>query len=102
MGGSHFYPDDDKLRYDLMFTKTINGMRLYGNVVFVGKDLKIEQFYYQPPIESEALFTAKTSKVVSRKIAVEFVKKFVDGEEYQLETDRFNYYPRQISTEPIR
>ncbi len=102
MGGSHYYPNDEKLRYDLMFTKTINGKRLYGNVVFVGKDLEIEQFYYQPSNESEALFPAKTSKEEARKIAVDFVKKFVDGEEYQLETDPFNYYPRRILTEPIR
>ena len=84
MGGSHFYPDDDKLRYDLMFTKTINGKRLYGNVVFVGEDLEIEQFYYQPSNEAEALFPAKTSKEEARKIAVDFVKKFVDGEELSI------------------
>lgn len=102
MGGSHFYPDDDKLRYDLTFTKTVNGKRLYGNVVFVGENLEIEQFYYQPSNEAEALFPAKTSKEEARKIAVDFVKQFSDGEDYQPEANPFNYFPKQILTEPIR
>ena len=102
MGGSHFYPNDDKLRYDLVFTKTINGKQLYGSVVFVGEELEIEQFYYQPSNEAEALFPAKTSKEEARKIAVDFVGKFIGGENYQLETDPFNYFPQQILTEPIR
>ena len=83
-------------------TKTINGKQLYGNVGFVGENLEIEQFYYQPATEAEALFPAKVSKEEARKIAVDFIKKFLDGEEYQLETDPFNYYPQQILTEPIR
>ena len=70
MGGSHYYPNDDKLRYDLSFNKTINGKQLYGNVVFVGEKLEIEQFYYQPANAAEALFPAKTSKEDARKIAL--------------------------------
>ena len=102
MGGSHFYPDDETLRYDLSFSKTINGKQLYGSIGFVGENLEIEQFYYQPPTEADALFPAKVSKEEARKIAVDFIKKFLNGEEYQLETDPFNYFPQQILTEPIR
>ena len=62
MGGSHFYPDDERLRYDLSFSKTINGKQLYGSIGFVGENLEIEHFYYQPPTEADALFPAKGLK----------------------------------------
>ncbi len=102
MGSGHSYPDDDTLRYDLHFYKTINGKQIHGNVGFVGKDLDIERYSYQPPIEADALFPAKVSKEGARKIAVDFIKQYFDGEEYQLETDPYNYFPTQILTEPIR
>lgn len=102
MGSSHIYPDDATVRHDLMFTKVLDGNRIYGNVGFVGEDLAIEYFHYQPPTVTDALFPAKVSKEEARKIADSFIKKFHDGQNYQLETDTFNYYPRQILTEPIR
>ena len=83
-------------------TKAIDGKRLYGSVGFVGEKLEIEQFYYQPAIEKESLFPAKVSKEEAKKIAVDFVGKFLNGEEYQLEPNIYNYYPQQILTEPIR
>ncbi|WP_391117642.1 YcdB/YcdC domain-containing protein [Psychrobacillus sp. L3] len=99
--GGHFYTDDDTLRYNLSFHKTINGKQLNGSVTFVGEELDIEQFYFQPPVEKESLFPAKVSKDDARKIAGDFVKKFFGGEEYQLETDPINYFPSQILSEPI-
>ncbi|TQR18720.1 YcdB/YcdC domain-containing protein [Psychrobacillus soli] len=102
MGGSHIYPDDDTVRYDLSFTKTIDGKRLYGSVGFVGEKLEIEQFYYQPTVEKESLFPAKVSKEDAEKIAVDFVGQFLNGEKYELEPNVYNYYPQQILTEPIR
>ena len=102
MNGSHFYPEDDTLRYNLSFTKVIDGKRLYGDVGFVGEKLEIENFYYQPTNEKEALFPAKVSKEEARKIADNFMKKFLKEEEYQLEANQYNYYPQQILTEPIR
>lgn len=103
MGGGHTYPNDDTVRYDLYFSKTINGKQLYGNVVFVGKDLEIEQFSFQPPNQNEALFPAKVSKDEAREIAKDFMKKIVKGEEYQLESNTpFPYYSKQILTEPVR
>lgn len=100
--GGRFYPDDDTIRYDLSFHKTVNGKQLNGSATFVGEELDIEQFYYQPPVEKESLFPAKVTKDDARKIANDFVKKFFGGAEYQLETDPFNYYPSQILSEPIR
>ncbi|WP_313894521.1 YcdB/YcdC domain-containing protein [Psychrobacillus sp.] len=100
--GGRFFPDDDTMRYDLFFHKTVNGKQLNGSATFVGEKLDIEQFYLQPPIEKESLFPAKVTKDDARKIANDFVKKLLGGAEYQLETDPFNYLPSQILSEPIR
>ncbi|MFS0687841.1 S-layer homology domain-containing protein [Sporosarcina sp. 179-K 8C2 HS] len=102
MSSAHIFPEDETVRHDLYFTKTINGKRVDGNIGFVGEELDIEYFSYQPPNVTDALFPAKVSKEEARKIAEDFMKKFLDGKEYQLETDTFNYYPQQILTEPVR
>ena len=102
MNGSYYYPGEETMRYDLYFTKTINGKELYGSVTFVGKDLQIENFYYQPANVKDALFPAKVSKEDAQKIAGAFMKKYLDGGEYQLETNSYGYYPTQLLTEPIR
>ncbi|MFJ7973257.1 YcdB/YcdC domain-containing protein [Psychrobacillus sp. NPDC096389] len=102
MGGSHMYPNDDTVRYDLSFNKTIDGKRLYGSVGFVGEKLEIEQFYYQPTLDKESLFPAKVTKEEAKKLAVDFVGQLLNGEEYELEPNVYNYYPQQILTEPIR
>ncbi|MEK3980207.1 PepSY1/2 domain-containing protein [Psychrobacillus sp. FSL K6-2836] len=102
MNGGYYYPGEETMRYDLFFTKTISGKQLYGNVSFVGKDLQIENFSYQPATVTEALFPAKVSKDEAQKIAGDFMKKYLEGGEYQLETDSYGYYPTQLLTEPIR
>jgi len=102
MNGGYYYPGEETMRYDLYFTKTIDGKQLYGNVSFVGNDLQIENFSYQPAAVKEALFPAKVSKVEAQKIAGEFMKKYLNGGEYQLETDSYGYYPTQLLTEPIQ
>lgn len=102
MSNAHIYPNDDTLRHDLSFSKTVNGKDIYGNVGFVGKDLDIEYFHYQPADVTDALFPAKVSKEEAQKKAESFVKNFLDGKGYKLETDTYNYYPQQILTEPIR
>lgn len=102
MNGGYYFPGEETMRYDLFFTKTIDGKQLYGNVSFVGKDLQIENFTYQPATVTEALFPAKVSKEEAQKIAGDFMKKYLEGGEYQLETDSYAYYPTQLLTEPIR
>ncbi|MCG7345190.1 S-layer homology domain-containing protein [Sporosarcina sp. ACRSL] len=98
----HMYPEDETIRHDLSFTKTINGNQIYGNVGFVGEELEIGYFSYQPHSVPDALFPPKVSKEEAKKIAVDFMKNFLDEKDYQLETNTFNYYPQQILTEPIR
>ncbi len=102
MSSAHMYPEDETVRHDLNFTKTVNGKRVYGSIGFVGEDLDIEYFSYQPPNVKDALFPAKVSKEEARKIAEDFMKKSLGGKDYQVETDTFNYYPQQILTEPVR
>lgn len=102
MEGSHTYPDDDLVRYGLSFHKMENGEDIHANVGFVGEDLKIERFDYQPATESEALFPAAISKGEAKEIAQSFLEEKLDSGEYKLDEDR-NYYPQpnQTLTEPI-
>jgi hypothetical protein len=102
VSSAHIFPEDETVRHDLVFTKTINGKQIYGSIGFVGEELQIENFSYQPPNVTDALFPPKVSKEEAMKIAEDFMKKFLDGKDYQLETNTFNYYPQQILTEPIR
>ncbi|WP_060208363.1 S-layer homology domain-containing protein [Sporosarcina koreensis] len=102
VSSGHMFPEDETVRHDLVFTKTINGKQIYGNIGFVGEELDIENFSYQPPNVTDALFPPKVSKEEAKKIAGNFMKEFLDGKDYQLETNTFNYYPQQILTEPIR
>ncbi|WP_301109364.1 hypothetical protein [Sporosarcina sp.] len=46
MNSAHIYPDDETVRYDLYFTKNVNGKRLFGSVGFIGNNMEIENFYY--------------------------------------------------------
>lgn len=102
MYGGHRYPDDERIRYDLSFFKTVNGKQIHGGVVFVGENFEVENFYYEPADQKDALYPAKVSKEEAEKIAVEFVGKFLNLQDYQLTADTMNYYPNQTLTEPIR
>lgn len=102
MGSGYYYPTDKEVRYNLSFFKEVNGKHTSGGVGFVGEKLELENYYFQPTNEKEALFPAKVSKEAAKKIAEEFMKSFIANAEYQLETDSYNYYPQQILTEPIR
>lgn len=101
MSNSHYYPDDETLRHELSFNKSVNGKRIYGSLGFVGENLDIENYYYQPADTKEALFPAKVSKDEAKKIATNFVSQFFQKENYQMETDMPNFFPRQLLTEPI-
>jgi hypothetical protein len=102
MSSGHHYPGDDTIRYNLSFHKEVNGKQLYGDVGFIGKDLEIENFHYQPANAPDALFPAKVTEEEAEKIALSFLSEFPNGSEYQLDTDH-NYYPgNQTLTEPIR
>ncbi|PKC51554.1 hypothetical protein RhiirA1_483482, partial [Rhizophagus irregularis] len=48
LSNAHHYPDDERIRYDLSFHKTVDGKEAYGSVTFVGTNLEIESFYYEP------------------------------------------------------
>nr|WP_232337151.1 YcdB/YcdC domain-containing protein [Lysinibacillus timonensis] len=104
MSNAHHFPDDDRIRYDLSFQKVVQGKDVYGNVTFVGDNLDIENFYYQPANSADALFPAKVSKEDAQKIAADFLKKFSDGSSYELDLSNgdYYYYSNQLITEPIR
>lgn len=105
MSSGHYYPEDKTIRYDLNFSKTIQGKDVYGYISFVGDDLEIENFYYKPVNVADALFPAKVTKEEAQKIATDFIKKFPNSEQYQFDknsSDMYSYYSSQLLTEPIR
>ncbi|WP_449445705.1 YcdB/YcdC domain-containing protein [Ureibacillus acetophenoni] len=102
LSNAHHYPEDNRIRYDLSFQKTVQGKDVFGNVTFVGNDLDIESYYYNPITTSEALFPAKVSKEEAQKLATNFLNKITDDKKYQLDTNENIYYTNQLITEPIR
>ncbi|QED49432.1 S-layer homology domain-containing protein [Cytobacillus dafuensis] len=103
MGSGHHFPGDDTIRYDLNFHKKVNGKQEYGYVSFVGDQLEIENFNYQPANAVDALFPAKVTKEKAKEVAKQFLKNFPNSGEYQLQDfDLYDYFPStQILTEPI-
>ncbi|MFE8701778.1 YcdB/YcdC domain-containing protein [Cytobacillus sp. FJAT-54145] len=102
MNTGHRYPEDDTIRYDLNFHKTVDGKNVYGYIGFVGKDLEIESFHYEPANTADALFPAKVTKEEAKKIATDFMKRFPNGAEYVIEDNSYYPYRNQTLTEPIR
>lgn len=101
----HYYPDDEVVRYDLSFSKYYQGKDIYGSVTFAGEALNLESFYFEPVNQADALFPAKVSKDEAQTIAQNYVKKFANGEQYQLDKSNnslYYYYSNQLLTEPIR
>lgn len=102
-GAGYHFPDDDTVRYDLSFQKKVDGKHVYGGVGFIGDDLQIERFYYQPANAEDALFPAKVTKEKAKEAALAFLKKFPESSEYQLNNDLIDYFPsNQLLTEPVR
>jgi len=102
MSSGHYFPENDTIRYDLSFFKEVKGKQIYGSFGFVGEDLQIEYFYYQPADASDALFPPKVTKEEAQKAATAFLKSFTKDGEYQLDTVNDTYPPAQTLVEPIR
>lgn len=101
MSNAHHYPNEDTVRYDLNFSKRVNGKYVSGQIGFVGEELEIEQFYYNPENVKDALFPAKVSKNEAQKIADAFLKKIPQSDSYRLVSDDFYEYSMQL-TDPVR
>ncbi|MFJ7738548.1 YcdB/YcdC domain-containing protein [Lysinibacillus sp. NPDC097287] len=87
----HYYPEDKTIRYELNFDKVVDGKNIYGNFSFRGDSLELESFHYRPADKTGALFPAKYSKDEAQKIAQDFLKKFTNASNYQLQEDNFGY-----------
>ncbi|MFJ7738547.1 PepSY1/2 domain-containing protein [Lysinibacillus sp. NPDC097287] len=103
-GRGHFYPDDETIRHGLDFQKVVDGKTIYGSFRFKGDNLELESFNYQPTNVTDALFPAKISKDEAQKIAQNFLKKFSNTTNYQLQENGFydNYYMSNRLSEPVR
>ncbi|WP_168193898.1 YcdB/YcdC domain-containing protein [Lysinibacillus sp. SGAir0095] len=104
LSSGHYYPEDETVRYDLSFSKLIQGKELFGNATFIGDNLELESFHFEPTDKKEALFPAKITKEEAQDLAQNFVKKFSNGKQYQLDknnSEYYYYYSNQVLTEPI-
>jgi len=105
MSTSHYYPDKEIIRYDLSFSKLVQGKYVNGSATFSGDNLELESFYFDPISKKDALFPAKITKAEAQKVAQDFIKTFSNGKKYQLDTsnnDYYFYYSNQLLTEPIQ
>lgn len=102
MSSGHHYPDDETIRYDLSFHKELKGKQIYGSFGFIGEDLEIENFYYEPASTSDALFPPKVTKQEAQEAATAFLNKFSGDGQYQLDNTGDYYSGNQTLIEPIR
>ncbi|WP_084783186.1 YcdB/YcdC domain-containing protein [Bacillus dakarensis] len=102
MSSGHTYPDDDSIRYELDFHKNLNGHQVYGGVGFVGENLELERFYYEPIRTADSLFPPKVTREEAEKAARAFLEQFAEGEDYKLNADTYYYSGNQTLTDPIR
>ncbi|PYF04310.1 YcdB/YcdC domain-containing protein [Ureibacillus chungkukjangi] len=102
---AHYYPEDETIRYDLSFSKLVQGKEIYGSATFRGDNLELESFHFEPTDKKGALFPAKVTKEDAQKLAEDFVKKFANGKQYKLDKNNdeyYYYYSNQLLTEPIQ
>ncbi|KGR77198.1 YcdB/YcdC domain-containing protein [Ureibacillus sinduriensis] len=100
-----YYPEDETVRYDLSFTKLVQGKELYGSATFKGDNLELESFHFEPVNKTDALFPAKITKEDAQKIAQEFIKKYSGSKQFHLDKSNnlyYYYYSNQLLTEPIQ
>ncbi|WP_053074960.1 YcdB/YcdC domain-containing protein [Ornithinibacillus californiensis] len=103
LSNGHYYPDDERTRYELSFNKTVKGKNLFGHIVFVGEELELENFHFEPLNTLDALFPPKVSQEEAEKIALSLLKRIVNGKEYELVPSMdMPYYSNQPITEPVR
>lgn len=105
MNSGHRFPedDDDIVRYNLHFSKEVSGEHVNGEFEFIGEDLQLNRFYYNPVNKADSLFPPKVSRDDAQIIADEFLSKLSISDEYKF--SRNNIYrnrTNQTLTEPIR
>ena len=101
MGTGYWYPNEDTVRYELSFSKSIDSNYVYGSFTFIDETLELEHFYYQGKNSKDAFFPAKYSKDEAQNVADAFIKRFDENKGYELVPNEYNY-SSSILTEPIQ
>lgn len=106
VGTSHRFPEDDDetVRHNLNFSKEINGKYVHGDFEFIGEDLQLNRFYYQPVDDADAIFPPKVSREEAQEIASQFLSQVYEStSDYKPATNNIYYNnSNQTLTEPIR
>ncbi|MGY4688531.1 YcdB/YcdC domain-containing protein [Salibacterium sp. K-3] len=73
--------EEDVLTHHLRFDKeTADGKRVYGSVRFIGEELQLQSFNYQPGNVQDALYPAEVTQEEAESVAREFVNNTASGE----------------------
>ena len=67
MGTGYWYPNEDTVRYELSFSKSIDNHYVHGTFTFVNKTLELEQFYYQGKNSKDAFSQQNIQKRKHKK-----------------------------------
>lgn len=100
-GTGYSRPTDTSVRYELNFSKHFDNQFVYGSFIFVGDNLELESFHYQPVKSKDVLFPAKYSKEEAQKVADKFMERFSKGEGYELVPNAYDFYSSSILTQPV-
>ncbi|SFM28531.1 YcdB/YcdC domain-containing protein [Salibacterium qingdaonense] len=73
--------EEDVLTHHLSFDReTTDGKRVYGNVRFIGEELQLQSFTYQPGNVQDALYPAEVTQEEAEAVAREFVNNTASGD----------------------
>ncbi|SFO89750.1 YcdB/YcdC domain-containing protein [Salibacterium halotolerans] len=96
--------EEDVLTHHLSFDReTTDGKRVYGNVRFIGEELQLQSFNYQPGNVPDALYPAEVTQQEAEDVAREFVNNTAAGDYTLSEQQRPTIIAgNQTLTEPVQ
>ncbi|WP_158738156.1 S-layer homology domain-containing protein [Alteribacillus sp. YIM 98480] len=94
--------EDETIRHSLLFNKREGDQHISGSVEFVGDDLELHNFHYQPKDIKGALYPPEVTQEEAKQIAEDFVNKTTDGE-YELsdQVEPHVTWGNRTLTEPV-
>ncbi|MBM7571485.1 PepSY1/2 domain-containing protein [Aquibacillus albus] len=100
-----YYPEEEQdiERFRVSYFPRSTNNPTHASFEFVGEDLELSHFYYNPENRSDALFPPKVSEEDAAKLAAAFIEEVNPSGSYELNEDANRYYHNRNLplTEPI-
>ncbi|SDH26361.1 S-layer homology domain-containing protein [Alteribacillus persepolensis] len=94
--------DDDVVRHSLHFNKQVGNDHINGTVEFIGDDLQLHNFHYQPEDTAGALYPPDVTQEEAQQKATDFVERMTDGDYQQSERQHPQIsWGNRTLTEPV-